>query len=98
MQQGMPLAGVANLRMRAQQGDPQAIQELQFIEQQVGSGGAPQGGPPGMPPPGQGQLSPQGGGRPVPPDVAARRAKQLIELLRARDGAGGMGKPLRQEY
>jgi hypothetical protein len=99
MQQGMPLAGVANLRMRAQQGDPQAIQELQFIEQQMGSGGQP-GMPPQGVPPGQGQLSPQGGGGPIPSDVQARRAKQLIELLRARGdiGVGRMGQPMRQGY
>ena len=90
---GPPPMGLANLQMRAQQGDPQAIQMLQEL---MGPGGNPgagagpggpppgQGGPPpGMVPPGQGQLSQQGGGAPIPPDVQARRAQQLIELLRS---------------
>ena len=82
-----PPMGMLNLQERARQGDPQAIQMLQ--ELQGGQGQPPQLG---MPPPGPGGMSQSqfGGGRPVPPDVAARRAQQLIELLRARDG-GGMG-------
>jgi hypothetical protein len=64
-----------NIPALAAAGDPQAIAIMQ--QQQA----AQQGG--GMPPPGQGQLSPQGGGAPIPPDVQARRAQQLIQLLRA---------------
>ena len=91
-----PPMGLLNLQQRARQGDPQAIQLLQELGQ--GGGGVPPQGmaPQGGVPPGQGQLSPQGGGAPIPSDVQARRAKQLIEMLRARDQ--GMGQPLRQGY
>lgn len=85
-----PPMGMLNLQQRARQGDPQAIQLLQ----ELGGGGMPPQQP-GMVPPGQGQLSPQGGGAPIPADVQARRAKQLIEMLRARDA--GMG-PMQQGY
>ena len=80
-----------NLEAMAAAGDPRAIAMLQQMQAAQG-GGAPQGMPPGggapqgMPPPGMGQLSPQGGGAPIPPDVQARRAQQLIQLLRARGG------------
>lgn len=94
------LMGIQNLRARAAQGDPQAAQELQFVMEQLGGGGAgapPGGAPGGAPagpgmgappqapgavPPGQGQLSPQGGGAPIPAEVQARRANDLIKLLR----------------
>lgn len=86
----MPPMGGANpqnLESMAAAGDPRAIAALQEQQRmQGGGGGMPPGGPggpPGMPPPGQGQLSPQGGGMPIPPDVQARRAQQLIQLLRA---------------
>lgn len=88
-----PPMGLLNLQQRARQGDPQAIAMLQELQ---GGGMPPQGMPPQGVPPGQGQLSPQGGGAPIPSDVQARRAKQLIEMLRARDQ--GMGQPLRQGY
>ena len=87
-----PPMGLANLQMRAQQGDPQAIQMLQELM----GGGGPPGGPPGAggPPPGppQGGPPPQmsqsqfGNGGPVPADIQAQRAQQLIQLLRARGG------------
>lgn len=87
MPAGIPLALDPNrlmeLKMRAAQGDPQAVQVLQSM--QGGGGGPPGGPPPGMVPPGQGQLSPQGGSPPSS-DVQAQRARQLIELLRARGG------------
>lgn len=81
--------GTIDLQRRARQGDPQAIATLQ--ELQGGSQGQPM---PTSPQPGMSQ-SQFGNGQPVPADVQARRAKQLIELLRARDG--GMG-PMRQGY
>ncbi len=68
------------LKEAAANGDPQAIQVLQ----QMQGGGAPQGGPPQQP--GMSQQQFGNGGQPVPADVQARRAKQLIELLRARGG------------
>ena len=85
----MPPMGGANpqnLQALAEAGDPRAIAILQ------GQGGGPGGPgmqpPGGMPPaggapPGMGQLSPQGGGPPLSPDVQARQAQQLIQLLRA---------------
>ena len=90
----MPPMGGANpqnLQALAEAGDPRAIailQEQQRMQAQGGGPGAgmpPQGGmpPAGGAPPGMGQLSPQGGGAPIPPDVQARRAQQLIQLLRA---------------
>lgn len=78
----IPMAGVLALKQRAAQGDPSAVQELQML----GMGG-PQGAPqqPQMPPQGAMSQSDFGnGGKQVPPDVQAKRAKQLIELLRAR--------------
>jgi hypothetical protein len=101
MPAGIPLAldpgRMRQLQIAAAQGDPQAIQALQGMQgaqPMQGAGpmaGAPPmggGGPPGggMPPPGMGQLSPQGGGAPVSPDVAARRAQDLIRILRQRGG------------
>lgn len=87
-----PPMGLLDLQRRARQGDPQAIQLLQ--ELQGSQGGMPPGGP--MPGPGgmsQSQFG--GGGQPVPADVQARKAQQLIEMLRARDR--GMG-PMQQGY
>lgn len=95
MPAGMPLAldpgRLRQLQIAASQGDPQAQAVLQGMQ----GGGAPPGGG-GMPPmqgaqpmaplPGMGQLSPQGGGAPVSPDVAARRAQDLINILRRRGG------------
>jgi hypothetical protein len=102
MQGQMPMAGIANLRMRARQGDPQAIQELQMIQAEMGAqgGGMP---PQGQPMPPQGGMSQSqfgGGGQPIPADIQARRAQQLIQMLRARGdvGAGQMGQPMRQGY
>lgn len=63
------------LQEAAANGDPQAQAMLQQMQMQQ-QGGAPQGG--------MSQSEFGGGGRPVPPDVQAKRAKQLIELLRAR--------------
>jgi hypothetical protein len=64
------------LQERAALGDPEAIAQLQQMQAQQ------QGGrPPGQP--GMSQSEFGNGGAPVPPDVQARRAKQLIELLRA---------------
>ena len=85
-----PPMGMLDLQRRARMGDPDAIATLQELG--AGGGGmSPQGMPPqGGVPPGQGQLSPQGGGQPIPADVQARRAKQLIEMLRARDAGMGM--------
>ena len=94
-----PPMGMLNLQQRARQGDPQAIQLLQ----ELGGGGMPPQQP-GMVPPGQGQLSPQGGmsqsqfgggGQPVPADAQARKAKMLIEMLRRRDQSMG---PMQQGY
>jgi hypothetical protein len=81
---GDPRAIAMLQQMQAAQGGGGGMPPMQ------GSGGMPpmQGAGPmppagGMPPPGQGQLSPQGGGPPISPDVQARRAQQLIMLLRA---------------
>lgn len=92
-----PMGGMnpQNLEAMAAAGDPRAIAMLQQLQAQGGGGGGmppmqgagpmpPMGPAGGMPPPGQGQLSPQGGGAPIPPDVQARRAQQLIQMLRAR--------------
>jgi len=73
---------ILQLQERAAMGDPQAQQMLQQMQaQQQGGGGPPPGGPPG----GMSQSEFGNGGQPVPPDVQARRARQLIELLRARN-------------
>lgn len=69
------------LQEDAANGDPQAQQMLQQMQMQA-QGGA--GGPP--PQGGMGQSQFGNGGQPVPVDVQAKRAKQLIELLRARGG------------
>lgn len=64
------------LQEAAANGDPRAQQMLQQM----------QGGGGGQPPP-QGGMSQSefgNGGQPVPADVQAKRARQLIELLRAR--------------
>lgn len=66
------------LQERAAMGDPQAQQQLAMIQQQQQGGG---GGAPGMT-----QTQFGNGGQPVPADVQAQRAKQLIQLLRARGG------------
>jgi hypothetical protein len=66
------------LQEAAANGDPKAQQILMQMQQQQQGGGAPQGG--------MSQSQFGNGGQPVPPDVQARRAKQLIELLRARGG------------
>jgi hypothetical protein len=50
------------LMVRAQQGDPQAIQMLQRL--QASQGGPPMGGPPGMPPGGPPGMPPPGAGGP----------------------------------
>jgi hypothetical protein len=80
--------GMMDLQMRARQGDPQAIAMLQELQ----GGGMPAQG---MPPQGMTQSQFGGGGRPIPADIQARRAKQLIEMLRARDA--GMN-PMQQGY
>lgn len=68
------------LQKAASNGDPQAQQMLQQMQMQApqGAGGPPQGG--------MSQSQFGNGGQPVPVDVQAKRAKQLIELLRARGG------------
>lgn len=88
MQQTPPM-GMMDLQMRARQGDPQAIAMLQELQ----GGGMPAQGIP--PQGGMTQSQFGGGGRPIPADIQARRAKQLIEMLRARDA--GMN-PMQQGY
>lgn len=63
------------LQEAAAAGDPQAQQMLMQMQGQ-GGGSPPQGG--------MSQSEFGNGGQPVPVDVQAKRAKQLIELLRAR--------------
>lgn len=75
--------GMLALKSRAAQGDPQAIQMLQDL------GMAPPGmqgqqQPPMAPPQGDMTQSQFGNAQKVPPDVAAKRAAQLIKLLRER--------------
>lgn len=73
-----PPMGMMDLQMRARQGDPQAIAMLQELQ---GGGGMPPQAPP------QGGMSQSqfgGGGQPIPADIQARRAQQLIALLRSR--------------
>jgi hypothetical protein len=78
-----PPMGLINLQQRARQGDPQAIQMLQAL---MGGGQPPMAPPQG----GMSQAQFSGGGQPIPADIQARRAKQLIEMLRARDKGMGM--------
>lgn len=74
--------GMLALKARAAQGDPQAQQMLQEL------GMAPPGmqgqQPPMAPPQGDMTQSQFGNAQKVPPDVAAKRAAQLIKLLRER--------------
>lgn len=87
-----PPMGLADLQMRARQGDPQAIQTLNELQGLGGSGGAmPPGGAPG----GMTQSQFGGGGQPMPADAQARKAKMLIEMLRKRDQSMG---PMQQGY
>lgn len=77
------------LQAAAAAGNPQAIQQLQAMQQsRQGPPGAPPGtGAPGMSPPGMGMAPPpQQGftGASVPPDIQAQRANQLIQILRSR--------------
>lgn len=72
---------MAMIREAAANGDPQAQAMLQQI--QGGGQTPPQGQPPGM---SQSQFSGYGNGAPVPADVQAQKAKQLIQILRARGG------------
>lgn len=86
----MAPAGMLQLKQRAAQGDPQAIEMLQAL------GAMPPQGQPSMGSTGPSmapQAPPQGdmtqsqfgnGGMPVSPDEKARRAAQLIKMLRAR--------------
>jgi len=91
-----PMGGInpQNLQAMAAAGEPQAIAMLRALAAQQG-GGAPQGMPPpgavppqGAPPQGAPPMSQSqfGNGGPVPPDVQARRAQQLIQMLRMRGG------------
>lgn len=78
--------GMLALKARAAQGDPQAQQMLQ----ELGSGSPSMTSPspmpnPGVPPQGAMTQSQFGNSQPIPPDVAARRAQQLIKLLRERE-------------
>lgn len=86
---------ILQLQEAAANGDPGAQQQLQQLRGQMpGAGGAPPMGPAGaMPPaggmPGAGGPPPMsqsqfGNGAPVSPDVKARQAQQLIQMLRAR--------------
>lgn len=79
------------LREAAANGDPRAIAQLQAFQGAQGAqpaqGAAPAGAMPGAggaPPMTQSQFG--NGGAPIPPDVQARRAQQLIQMLRARGG------------
>lgn len=63
------------LQERAAMGDPEAARILQQMQAAQQGGGAPPGG--------MSQSEFGNGGQRVPPDVQARRTRQLIELLRA---------------
>lgn len=81
---------------QAQQALAQLAQQGGGAPQGMAPGGPPGGMPPmqgAQPMPGAGGMPPAGdmsqsqfgnGGAPIPPDVQARRAQQLIQMLRAR--------------
>lgn len=77
--------GMLALKARAAQGDPQAQQMLQELGSQMSPPPSPTMPNPGMPPQGAMTQSQFGNSQPIPPDVAARRAQQLIKLLRERE-------------
>lgn len=96
MQPMMGGANPANLEQLAAAGDPRAIQMLQQMQALRGGAGGGMGGVPPGPPmngspmqaggpaPGMSQADFSGyGAGSIPPDVQARRAQQLIRLLRA---------------
>jgi hypothetical protein len=73
----MAPSGTLALQQRAAQGDPAAIEQLQAL------GMMPPQQAPQQPPPGAMTQQQFAAPKQVPPDIAAKRAQQLIKMLRA---------------